>query len=123
MATHQVLVVEDDRDIRESVMDFLQDHGYEPFGASNGQEALEKLRADLQPCLIILDLMMPVMDGRTFRQEQLRASELSAIPVVVISAFSDSATTARDLKVDRHVPKPLNLTALLDAVRDHCLPQ
>jgi len=121
MPNHTVLVVDDDEDIRESLMDFLEDNGYQPVGARSGHEALEKLRAsDLRPCIIILDLMMPVMDGRAFREEQLRNPALAAIPVIIISALRDSAETAENLKVPSHLPKPLNLPALLKVVREHC---
>ncbi len=69
--------------IRESIVEFLDDNGYEAVGASDGREALQKLGAssDAPPCLILLDLMMPVMDGRTFRERQLQLPELAAIPV------------------------------------------
>ena len=121
--THQVLVVEDDFDIRESLMDFLEDHGYQPVGAIHGREALQKLGgADLRPCLIILDLMMPVMDGRMFREQQLQQPGLSEIPVLIISASKDAEWTARELHTAGHLPKPVNLKALLRVVRDHCMP-
>jgi CheY-like chemotaxis protein len=121
MANHEVLVVDDDQDIRESLMDFLQDHGYTPVGAEHGRDALEKLgAAEQRPCLIILDLMMPVMDGRSFRAAQLRDPELSQIPVVVISAQGGSPT--QELQVQDHLPKPLNLSALLAVLRTHCAP-
>jgi CheY-like chemotaxis protein len=123
-AAHQVLVVEDDVDIREGLMDFLEDHGYQPIGAVHGQEALNKLCGpDLRPCLIILDLMMPVMDGRTFREQQLREPALSKIPVVIVSASREAAQTAKDLHTAAHLPKPLNLQALLRVVRNHCVPE
>jgi len=120
---HQVLVIEDDVDIRESLMDFLEDHGYQPVGAGHGQEALQKLGgADLRPCLIILDLMMPVMDGRTFRQQQLMRPGLSEIPVLIMSASREVEKTAKELGTVGHLPKPLDLPTLLEVVRDHCVP-
>lgn len=121
MPGHQVLIVDDDEDIRESLMDFLEDQGYHPLGAGNGREALDRLRdPGVRPCLIILDLMMPIMDGTMFREEQLRSAELSRIPVVIVSALKDSANVARSLNVPDHLPKPLNLDALLRVVRQHC---
>jgi CheY-like chemotaxis protein len=120
---HQVLVVEDDVDIREGLMDFLEDHGYHAIGAVHGQEALQKLsEPDFHPRMIILDLMMPVMDGRTFRERQLEYPRLAAIPVVVISASREAEQTARELNMAGHFPKPLNLDGLLQAVRKHCSP-
>jgi CheY-like chemotaxis protein len=121
MPAHPVLVVDDDDDVRESLMDFLLDQGYHPVGASDGREALEKLAgADVRPCVIILDLMMPVMDGRTFREQQLVSPDISGIPVVVISAYKDIAEMLTDLGVDSHLPKPLDLTALLKTIERHC---
>jgi CheY-like chemotaxis protein len=117
----QVLVVEDDFDIRESLMGFLEDHGYQPIGAAHGQEALQKLGGpDLRPCMILLDLMMPIMDGRAFRERQLQQPGLSQIPVVIISASAEGEQTARELNMAAHFPKPLNLKALLQVVRDLC---
>lgn len=121
MSTRQVLVVEDDEDIRESLLEFLEDHGYEAVGAVHGRDALDKLAApDLTPCVIILDLMMPVMDGRAFREEQLERPELSEIPVVVISAYKDVRANTKDLNVASALPKPLNLATLLEVVEQHC---
>jgi DNA-binding response OmpR family regulator len=121
MRSHPILVVEDDEDIRESLMDFLQEHGYEAIGAIHGQEALDKLGEPSQrPCVIILDIMMPVMDGLAFREAQLRNPLLSTIPVIVISAYHDVEETARTLKADTHMAKPLNLRSLLAAVQGYC---
>src|ERR1022692_5028349 len=92
MQTPPVLIVEDDEDIRESLQDFLQDHNYQTIGAVNGRDALKRLAAsDLRPCAIILDLMMPVMDGRAFREEQLRSPALAEIPTILILAPNDVA--------------------------------
>jgi CheY-like chemotaxis protein len=119
--THRVLVVEDDELIRESLVDYLADQGYQAVGAENGQDALEKLEAnDPPPCLIVLDLMMPVMDGPTFREEQLRNPRLSDIPVVVISAYRDVKVEAKTMKASSCLSKPLKLADLLRVVRQHC---
>jgi CheY-like chemotaxis protein len=117
--SHLVLVVDDDRDIRDSVVELLEDHGYQAIGASNGREALDVLRTRPAPCLILLDLMMPVMDGRGFREEQLKNPAWTEIPVIVISAYSDVEQQARALAVD-HLRKPLAMRPLMDAIRRHC---
>ena len=81
------MVVDDDHDIRESFASLLTDAGMEVTVAQNGREALAVLRSsDPPPCLIFLDLMMPVMDGFEFRQEQCRDPGLATIPVIVITA-------------------------------------
>jgi CheY-like chemotaxis protein len=119
---HQILVVDDDDDIREGVVDYLQEQGYVAVGAVNGRDALDQLKSPaLRPCIMVIDLMMPVMDGRTFREEQLRTPSLSAIPVVVISANVDLETRAASLKAVSYLPKPLDLAALLAVVRSRCL--
>jgi CheY-like chemotaxis protein len=121
MPAHRVLVVEDDLDIRESLMEILEDHGYEPIGAENGLEALARLREPgPHPCLILLDLMLPKMDGRAFRQQQqLLSPELAGIPVVVISAFRDVAQIAQEMQVDL-LKKPFKLTELISVAQRYC---
>src|SRR5262249_2715256 len=116
-----ILVVDDNDDIRESLMGFLEDHGYSAAGATDGRDALAKLgTARALPCLIILDLMMPIMDGRAFREAQMRDPGLAAIPVVVVSAYKDIPTLIDGLDVKDHLPKPLDADALLDLGREHC---
>ena len=115
-----ILVVDDDRDIRDSLVELLTEHGYRAIGAGNGVEALEILRTcPSPPCLILLDLMMPVMDGREFRERQLENAAWTAIPTIVISAYNDVEQQARALEVD-HLRKPLAMRPLMDAVRRHC---
>jgi CheY-like chemotaxis protein len=117
MATseHVILVVEDDDDIREALCEMLADEGYAVEVATNGAEALDRLRAmDAKPCLVLLDLMMPVMDGWTFLAEQRRDANLASVPVVVLSA-------ARDLPTDvETIRKPLDPDRLLGAVHSRC---
>jgi CheY-like chemotaxis protein len=116
---HPVLVVEDDEDIREGLLDLLADSGYQSVGARDGREALQKL-TQIQPCLILLDLMMPVMDGRAFRAEQLRDPSLAKIPVVVISAYHDVGEQARDMNAAKLLRKPVDAEELLRTVAEHC---
>jgi len=118
--TGLILVVDDDRDIRDSLVEVLGEHGYPAIGAGNGVEALEILRTSAPPpSLILLDLMMPVMDGREFRERQLENPALAEIPVIVISAYNDVEQQARALALD-HLRKPLAMRPLFDAVRRHC---
>jgi CheY-like chemotaxis protein len=121
MSSHRVLVVEDDVEIRESVMQILEDLGYAPVGAEDGLEALDKLRAPgPRPCLIFLDLMLPNMDGRTFRQEQLQIPEFADIPVVVVSAFWDVAQIAQEMKAAGLLKKPFKIAELATLARRYC---
>jgi CheY-like chemotaxis protein len=83
---HNILVVEDTADTRESLLLLLRAEGFAADGAANGLEALRQLRRGYEACLILLDLWMPVMDGWTFRFEQRRDPTLADIPVVVLTA-------------------------------------
>ena len=117
---HPVLIVDDDTDIRTALVDVLEEHGYEAISAVNGRDALNKLRqAEPKPCLIVLDLMMPVMDGRSFREEQLKTPEFADIPVVVVTAYRD---VTDDLRGTDFLKKPVDLEDLLAAARKHCNP-
>ena len=117
----RVVVVEDDELIRESLIEVLGDHGYEAIGAADGREALDTLaRLDALPCLIVLDLMMPGMDGREFRRIQREDPRLKTIPVIVISAFRDLDEIAKELEPVVAFKKPLKLADFLQVVQSHC---
>jgi len=117
----RIFVVEDEEMIRDSIVEFLGEQGYDAVGAADGREALDKLDVSSpRPCLILLDLMMPVMDGRSFRERQLQIPKLAQIPVVVFSAYQDVAKTAVALNAAGHLHKPLKLPDLLRTVQRHC---
>jgi CheY-like chemotaxis protein len=108
-----VLLVEDDRDISECLTEFLQSEGYQVQNASNGKVALELLRTrGPLPDIILLDLMMPIMDGFAFREEQLKNSELALIPVVLMTADSQIEVAQQKLRVGFFVRKPVDIEAL-----------
>ncbi len=111
-----VLVVEDDQDIREAIGEILEHEGYETALAENGQHALQLLGDLPRPCLLLVDLIMPRMDGWQLMGALSRDDRLATIPVVVLSSFP---------KVDpvppfRLVKKPVDFEILLQIVRDHC---
>jgi CheY-like chemotaxis protein len=118
---HRVLVVEDDPTIREVLVEVLGEHGYDAVGAANGREALDALAASPdRPCVILLDLMMPIMDGRSFREEQLQSPDLSTIPVIVISAHLDQTVTS-ELNAAAYLRKPVRLHDVLQSVKAYCV--
>jgi CheY-like chemotaxis protein len=82
----KLMIVDDDRDIREVLGEMLAEEGFIVEAAWNGAEALKRLQAGFRPNLIILDLMMPVMDGLTFREALKQSPDLAAIPVIGVSA-------------------------------------
>ena len=93
------------------------DAGYAVSAAGNGQEALIALRAGgSRPDLILLDLMMPIMNGFEFREEQLKDAQLAPIPVVLISADSDVKGKAARLSTAAFMGKPIKIEALLDVI-------
>jgi CheY-like chemotaxis protein len=115
-----VLLVEDDEATREVVALLLANEGCQVATASNGRVALEQLRHGARPQLIILDLMMPVMDGWQFRAEQRRDASLANIPVVVLSAAGDIRRKAGFLDAVEYLDKPVDPVVLLDTVRRLC---
>jgi CheY-like chemotaxis protein len=113
-----ILIVDDDADIRESLREVLEDEGYQVTCLANGKEALDYLKAaNPRPCVILLDLMMPVMDGWQFRREQKLDPEIADIPLVVITA-----TGKRPVLIDAAelVMKPLDLSQLFKAIERYC---
>jgi len=114
--SHSVLVIDDDVDIRESLRDALEDAGYEVATAANGREGLERLEHALKPCVILLDLMMPVMSGPEFLFALREAHD--ATPVIVVSAYGELADA--DTGIACFIPKPVRLDTLLKAIRLHC---
>jgi CheY-like chemotaxis protein len=113
-----VLVVEDDEDIRDVITALLQELGYSVVVARNGQEALQRLRSGIsRPCVILLDLWMPVMDGWQFRQEQQKDASLAAIPVVALSGTGEESFDAA-----AYLLKPVQFDPLIDTVKRFCGP-
>lgn len=116
----KVLIVEDDTDLRDALSQILEDEGYRVGCAEHGLDALERLRDGTRPCLILLDLTMPVMNGWQFRAEQRQDPELASIPVVVISAGANLAEQLQSLGVHDYLRKPIQLGQLLATVRRYC---
>ena len=115
-----VLIVEDDPGLREMMAQLLTLEGLTPSTAVNGRDALDYLRRSQKPRVILLDLMMPVMDGWAFRREQWTDTALADIPVVVLSAFDQARTD--DLRASAVLKKPLDFDQLLRLVRVYCYP-
>ena len=113
-----ILVVEDDKDLRDSLCEALELEGYVAVSAENGQAALRHLATGAQPCMILLDLMMPVMDGWTFRQELLKDAASAAIPVIVMTAAAHARAAA--VAAQAILYKPLHMCRVIDVVQEHC---
>jgi CheY-like chemotaxis protein len=108
-----VLIVDDDYDIRDTMVEVLADHGYEAASAANGLEALTWLEQNGPPSLVLLDWMMPICDGACFRERQLADPELAKIPVVIVTA-GPAERVAND--VAACLLKPVDLRSLIALV-------
>jgi CheY-like chemotaxis protein len=112
----RILLVEDDFSIRETIAELLEDEGFRVTCAANGAEALARLETGEEPQLILLDLMMPVMDGSEFRRAQLGDPRISEIPVVVLSASHGADRRAATLDAEAFLAKPFEVQSLLETV-------
>ena len=117
MAT--ILVVEDNDDVREMMTVALELEGHTVHTAANGRQALAQLENGLHPSVILLDLMMPVMNGWEFRSALKRDSRFRDIPVVVVSAVGGDLVGQTGIFLE----KPIDVDTLLDVVGDYCEPQ
>ena len=115
-----ILVIEDDAATRDAVSLALEDEGYSVTGVTNGQEALQHLRRTAPPNLILLDLMMPVIDGWEFRRQQVQDPALQSIPVIVVSAHAGVPQKAAALGAAEYLSKPIDFDKLLEAVQRYC---
>lgn len=114
-----ILVVDDDVDIRETLDDALQTAGYPVVTAEHGRDALDRLAAMGRPCLILLDLMMPVMDGFEFLVAGLTSGAIVGVPVVVITAHDHLAARAAGATAVV-LKKPFDLDVLMGWVERLC---
>lgn len=113
----RILVVEDDRDIRETIVDALEGEVYDVISAFDGVDALERLRSEEQsPSLILLDLMMPRMNGIELWEEIARVETWARIPIVVVSADAQGRTHAATMGAAGYLKKPMQLRELFSTV-------
>jgi two-component system chemotaxis response regulator CheY len=118
-----ILLVEDDFMLRGSLAAVLQSEGYRVESAANALEALDRLTRPPKPSLILLDIMLPYMDGLEFRALQRAAPDMADIPVIVITAVGLRPDVAAELDLRQTFFKPLERPRLLDAIRRHCAPR
>jgi CheY-like chemotaxis protein len=121
-AGNWVLLVEDDRYIREAVTELLEVEGYRVETAVDGRSGLDKLReGNRPPALILLDLMMPGMDGYEFRRIQIADPQLRQIPVVVMSADGRVDEKSSELGVEGYLRKPIDIEPVIQTVARYCV--
>lgn len=117
--TKRILVVEDDTSIRELLVELLESEGYSVASAVNGLEGLKYLQTQVSPDLILIDLMMPVMDGYSFRSEQLKNALWSKIPTVVMSAEANAKEKMKNFQITAFLSKPVELDTILKTVAQY----
>jgi CheY-like chemotaxis protein len=118
MTAGSILLVEDDADLREALVGALADERYQVVGVSNGREALESLKTGPRPSLILLDLLMPVMNGWVFCERVRHDPALAKIPIVAMSgAASRDPQSPYFIDVEAVVTKPIHMEALLETLR------
>jgi CheY-like chemotaxis protein len=118
----RILLVEDDFMLRSSLTEFLQHEGYRVESAANGVDALRRLERPPRPAVILLDIMLPYMDGLEFRAVQRATRGIADIPVIVITAVGVQPQVAKELDLRRPFFKPLDLPQLLAAIDQACTP-
>ncbi len=117
-----VMVVDDERDLCETVQIALQLEGYDVVTSTDGAEALARLRGGFHPCLILLDIMMPRMNGLQFREEQMQDPVLREIPVFVLTGGGDAVLSKVATLGLKALRKPIQLELLLGVVERFCRP-
>jgi CheY-like chemotaxis protein len=116
----RVLVVDDDADIREAIRDVLSDEGYETIEAANGQAALDYLRANPAPPLILLDWNMTPINGPQFMAEAAKDPALARIPVVLLTADAKAPDKSKSHGFAGYLAKPVSLDALFALMSLYC---
>ena len=117
-----VLIVEDDPSTRQLLAQLFQSDGIAAVTASNGQEGLDRLKQD-RPCLVLLDLMMPVVSGEDFRRAQLRDPDLARVPTALVTAVYDRGALFQELAPVAVIKKPFDVEEVLELVRNYCTRQ
>ncbi|MBY0415713.1 MAG: response regulator, partial [Bdellovibrionales bacterium] len=121
-ANKKILLVEDDQDIRETLIELLEGEGYEVLCAENGQIGLDKLALIKElPHLILLDLMMPIKDGFQFCLEKDADPRISHLPVVIMSADGHIRENQQRVNANAYLKKPLDIYEIINTVEKHCM--
>lgn len=122
MINKRILLVEDDQDIRDTLIELLEGEGYEVFFAENGQVGLDRLtEGAVLPNLILLDLMMPIKDGFQFCAEKDANPKIAHLPVVVMSADGHVRENQQRVNALAYLKKPLDIYEIINTVEKYCL--
>lgn len=111
-----ILLVDDEVDLRECIADFLGSEGYEVVQAENGQVALNLLKTGLKPSVILLDYMMPVMDGKAFCEVYNNDSSINSFPVILLTAAKVPDEKLEQMQIKHQLDKPIKIEKFLEAI-------
>jgi two-component system, cell cycle response regulator DivK len=112
----RILVAEDHRDSRDALQALLEAHGYDVAIAVDGREAIDQAQS-VRPDLILMDIMMPVIDGLSATRELRGRPELDAVPIIAVTAMEGGRERAMEAGCDDHIAKPIDLPSLFQKVR------
>ena len=115
-----ILIVEDEPSIRETLRALLELEGYPVYAAENGKEGLRLLREIPRPCLVLLDLLMPVMNGMEFLEAKSHEDTIAAIPVCVVSGVAERPALPPISQFSQFIKKPIEFDGLLKFIRQYC---
>jgi CheY-like chemotaxis protein len=114
---YRIMVVDDDQPVRQTIVDILEDEGFHVIAANSGDEALRMLDQAALPDAIIVDLMMPIMDGQEFiRRSRVRFGRTTFCPILLLTAARHGEKTANEIEVEDYLPKPFDQDSLLHHV-------
>lgn len=119
MSNRYILLVEDDTELREVLVELLQDEGHRVVHAENGNVALEYLRSHSAPDLVLLDFMMPIMDGKMFCEERKTDELIRQIPVALLTAATISKDIIDKMQVSTVLTKPIDMDTFLKTVKQY----
>lgn len=114
-----ILLVDDEPDLRECISELLEGAGYTVTQAENGKAALELLKSGDKPKVIVLDYMMPVMNGKTFCENASQDSQLRSIPIILLTAANVTAEAIEEMHVAVQLEKPIHIDKFLSAVKTY----
>ncbi len=121
MSCRGILIIEDDPDVRSTLQEILEHEGFEVFTAANGEEGLARLQEEQSPCLILLDLMMPIMNGWEFLStlKSQHQHYLTSVPIVIVSAIGDLSSVQNEYNCAT-MSKPVDLSGLIKIAEQAC---
>lgn len=117
MTNADILLIDDEPDLRECIAELLEGEGYSVTQAENGKTALDLLKSGHTPKVIVLDYMMPVMDGKTFCEHAVKDNHINAIPIILLTAANVPPETTATMQVASQLEKPIDIDKFLKAVK------